>query len=218
MKINIAERLRPFSHEAGVFVPLPGSLLQLQVFPTLLRVFDSEKLIEEKPLVGSYKGFTVMLDLERGCIKVWSRGQEGIFRYHIYSHEGSFVVGEGKDNCSIGKMPRLSLGSHKKQDWTLVKRRLDMCEILPVWHRLGKMVPEVSEHNSGSAALIAECEEAIAEKKHDRIVEILERLFLAGFHGIMAPRLVDEDHQGILEPWISMKRRHHFFCFPKVLS
>ena len=43
-----------------------------------------------------------------------------------------------KEHC------RLSLGSHKAQDWYLVQRRADLQEIFPVWHRLGKMLPETS--------------------------------------------------------------------------
>ena len=188
MRINVAGRLRPFSHEAGTFVPLPGTLLQLQVFPRLIRFFKEGELVEEKPIAGSYKGFTVMLDLEAGCIKVKSDKA----RYFI---ESDGVVKEGKGPSNTRALPRLSLGSHKKLDWTLVKRRLDMREILPVWYRLGKMMPEVP----GECGLLAQVDKLMAKKAREEIVPVLEELFLAGFRGIMAPRAVDDDHQGICE-------------------
>ena len=39
---------------------------------------------------------------------------------------------------------KLSLGSHKAQDWEHICRRRRFSEILPLWHRLGEMVrPQV---------------------------------------------------------------------------
>ena len=91
----------------------------------------------------------------------------------------------------------LALGSHKKQDWDLVKRRLDLAEILPVWMKLGQLIPSVVKPTyEGTAAFLKECQTAIEEKDKLGVYQTFMRLFLAGFEGIMSPRLVDSQHQG----------------------
>jgi hypothetical protein len=82
----------------------------------------------------------------------------------------------------------------------LVQRRLDLTEILPLWLRLGQWVPHsISDQIpwTGTASLLTKCQEAIASKHPERISTPLLNLFRAGFRGILSPRLVDDQHQGI---------------------
>jgi len=103
---------------------------------------------------------------------------------------------------------RLCLGSHKSQDWTLVKRRKNLIEIFPVWLRLGEMCEqEASEFKpsdfTGVASILKNCEEAIKLADRNEILKPFEILFEAGFHGIMSPSLNDEQHQGLILPKVN---------------
>jgi len=89
MRIIIAERLKPFTHLPGFSTPLPGTPYKIQIFPTLLRIFD----ITEHParfvsewqikIKGPVEQFTFCNDLEKGRITVSGRSHEGWLRYHL---------------------------------------------------------------------------------------------------------------------------------------
>ncbi len=95
---------------------------------------------------------------------------------------------------------RLSLGMHKAQDWDLVCRRLEMTEVLPVWMRLAGFIPEIADdpRTDGTLQLLQQCEEILASDKKTEIIPALKRAFLAGFSGILVPRLEDDQFQGIV--------------------
>jgi len=208
MLIQIEERCKPFSHLSGTMCLLPGAFLRFQVFPTLIRVHDlsaaEPKFLEEfpLPLEGPVADFTVQLDLEGGFIRVWGSALSGYFRYRICPADNAkrwaLVAEKGLEGraASTGKalpIERLSLGSHKAQDWELVCRRADMKEILPHWFLLGQKVlqKELSSPLQGTAALL----------KED--LDSLRNLFSAGFEGILSPRLIDEGHHGFSLPALS---------------
>ncbi len=176
MKISIAQRLRPFSHLPGASCIVPGTAWQVMVFPTLLKFYDLLTGTEEEenlPWTGPVKNFTVQQDLERGEVVITGKTPEGYKRH---------VIKRGNIPPHI---ERLSLGSHKSLDWEMVKRRGDLCDILPVWFRLGQMVPR-----DGKIDFPADLD------KMD-VVPFLEMVFHAYFSGILIPRLFDEEHQGI---------------------
>lgn len=146
--------------------------------------------------------FSIELDLERGEVHVFGRWKNGYEYFIVAAEEEGIVIfskkGKKKNVFPIEKAfispskERLSLGSHKALDWELVKRRRDLSEIFPAWFRLGQMVPDIPLVREGVAGLLKKCD------KLEVIPQFLS-LFLAGFHGILAPRLVDDDHQGIIE-------------------
>lgn len=136
MKIKITEKLRPFSREAGITLPVPGKKENVTVYPA--DYFTD----------GPVKNFTVKLDIEKARIEISGNGKR------------FFIDGEKKP------FTRLSLGMNKKLDWMLVKRRMDLREILPVWFALGQMIPPTG---------------------HRVEIEEFEKLFLAGFSGIFGP-------------------------------
>jgi hypothetical protein len=178
-------RLTPFCHLPGTACPVPWSPWTVEAFPQLLKfqnMIDGRKYEERLNWKGPVLDFTTQLDLEKGVVSVFGHTKEG-YRHH-----------EIQVNDSIPRRPleRLSLGSHKQLDWELVKRRKDLKEILPIWHHLGQMVPEVESKRVGAAALL---------KPYDKLSvgkELLS-LFLVGFEKMMVPRLSDPDHQGIIE-------------------
>lgn len=164
MKISIAQRLRPFSHRPGASCLVPGTAWQVTAFPTLLQFYHLQTGEEREEVLSGEKNFTLTQDLERGEVRV-----------------GRHVIQLGKLPSSI---ERLSLGSHKALDWEMRSRRVDLRDILPVWFRLGQMVPADGTINFPALDKL-------------EVVPFLEKVFRAYFHGILVPRLFDDDHQGL---------------------
>ncbi len=98
---------------------------------------------------------------------------------------------------------RLSLGNHKAQDWELVHRRLDLSEILPIWHRLGQLIPASASiyqnETEGTLALLQMCREGLSAGCPEKLVRLWINLYRASMHGIMVPRLLDDQFQGIID-------------------
>ncbi len=186
MTIEIAARLKPFCHLPGTFCIIPLTSLQVQAFPTLLRYTDLQtgktwdQALDWK---GPVEGFTVELDLEKGSVEVFGKTAEGFRRLKIQ---------EAKLERSL---ERLSLGKHTKLDWELVCRRMDMEEMVPVLFQLGQLVPETPEVHVAATPILKFLE--FGDKTE--IAQQMTCFFKTGFHGMMAPRLCDEDLQGIAE-------------------
>ena len=239
MRIEIDDRLRPFSHTPGTTCLIPGTFYSVRVFPCFLQIYDISKstpvLVGEVcvKLSGPIEQFTVQQDLEKGYISVWGRAPQGFFRYCLRGHAegkgiefyvekapevGLTVTFEGQDQFLAEKASlhfftedkifrpyvapireRLSLGNNKAQDWDLVKRRLDPKEIIPVWHRLGHLIPatEPPRLYQGNLELLQSFKETFSTKKNDESMQKLMNLFRAGFEGILTPRLNDDDYQGL---------------------
>lgn len=222
MLIAIAERFRPFVHQPGTNILLPLSKLSFEIYPAYIKVWDlsasEPSLVVEFPIEieGPVSEFTIMQDLEKGCLKVWGNSNNGFFRYYIYPTSApiGFVCVQEKfpqDNkspyipspyCSpepvleMPVIPRLSFGVTKAPDWVLVNRRLILAEILPFWHRLGCLTPSVPDHSTGSAALFDPIEKALVEKDSVSLAEHFKNLYLAGFSGLLCCSLLDRYHQG----------------------
>lgn len=95
MRIDIANRLRPFSHRPGTRCLIPGSSLVLQVFPMRFRFWN----LQGEPqgdliwnLHGPVDLFTVQLDLEQSCIWIWGKAKEGYVRLRIRSNASGDAV------------------------------------------------------------------------------------------------------------------------------
>ena len=217
MRITIAERLRPFSHRAGSRCLIPGSGVAVEVYPTYLRFTDcrlaeSSVLADmELPLTGPVRDFTVQLDLEAACVKVWGQAQQGFFRYRLAADTGAVKLavdkGEGLQDWSLSTeaaqaavpATRLSLASHKKQDVELAARRGDLATILPCLLRQGALIPEIKPAPApyeGTLALLEPCRAQFGERP-EALHRSLETWFTAGFEGIICPRLVDSDYHGV---------------------
>lgn len=199
MKIKIAERLKPFSHQPGTRVVLPNSHTVLQVFPTLVRTDGQDFPLS---LTGPVKQFTVQLDLEKGCVWMWGFYREGYHRFCLWSDSGKLritrVRGDRKDKTPT--LPacdheRLSLGSHRKQDWCLVSRRMDLIEIFPHWLKMGQFLPPVEPHDEGMVGFL----NRIPQDKNTFFADFCN-LFGLGFDGILNPLLEDSLYQGVQIP------------------
>ncbi len=200
--IKIAQRLKPFSHTPGISCPIPGTLSILTAYPTLLKL-DDQKV--ELPFTGPVEQFTVELDLEKSAVFVFGRAKEGYFRLQISANSSGFQIKSEKGIFqslkiqkeisfrSLEKCERLSLGSHKSQDWDLVKRRLHLKEILPTLFLLGQKLPHIPPQPLRGIARLLQLNE---ERKN--LEKALLSFFMAGFSNMLAPRLFDDQFQGII--------------------
>ncbi len=195
MRIDIALKLHPFSHRAGIRCLIPFTTWEVQVFPAKLffRNFVNSHTEElALPISGPVKGFTVLLHLEKERIEIFGKGAKGYFRYFLTGEGISFVKDKHialpflKKESLPSNPLRLSLGVHKKQDWEFVQRRADLAEIFPFWVRLAQVIPQspLPKKPVGTMTLIEEGK--------------LDLFFQAGFQGILCPRFNDEHHLGLI--------------------
>lgn len=193
MKISIAQKIRPFSHRPGASCLIPGTCAIVQAFPALLR-FGKEEY--ETLVKGPVKDFTLLQDLEKNCVFIFGKAQDTFYRFRLQASDGGFELFSDKTKerqffpASVPfHLPpiweRLSLGSHKAQDWDLVMRRADLREILPVLFGLGQKIPLIApQPASGTAHLLNEAQ--------------LKEFCLAAFSEILVPQLSDVQHLGLL--------------------
>ncbi len=196
--IKIAKRLHPFSHRPKTTCLIPGTEILVEACPARVCVKDlSGKILKEEALDvnGPLKQFTVMQDLERGCVTLFSEQ----YRFHILP-DGEVRPTKNPHLPPLAVREVLSLGSHKKQEWEGIKKRADLREIFPLWLRLGSLLylPVRPLPDGGMFSLLKACQLAIASHQPETITPAFLKLFLAGFHGLMVPRLIDEEFQGIL--------------------
>lgn len=229
MRITIAERLKPYSHNPGTFFVLPGSNLRLQIFPTSIRLHDLSESIPKMlaeisiNIQGPVQDFTIEQDLEKGCIRVWGTTATGYMRYSIHalpitpyqcsitiereptkklefsSSKHIHLLNESPKYVAL-KTERLSLGNNKAQDWVMMQRRCDMDEIFPHWFRLGQLTPAEISTDIQSGSLINECHNAISQSDRINILPAFRNLYLACFDLGLSPRLLDESYQGLPLP------------------
>lgn len=195
LKITIAERLKPFCHLAGTSCIIPWSPWKIEAYPTLLK-FENLITAERQEFRLDWKGpvvdFTVELDLEKGVVWVYGRAADGYHKMSVEMGDDGIKIEKKPSGTSRPNLERLSLGMSKKLDWELVSRRRDMAEILPIWFRLGQMVPVTAGKKVGTAVLLEQCDK-------NEVTKLLLKIVMAGFEGILSPRLSDTKHQGILE-------------------
>lgn len=214
MKISIAQRYRPFSRENGSECLLPGTCTVVQAFPSIIYLRDrktqNSKSIIEIPLRlhGPVQEFTLEMDLEKGCVNIRGVAKEGRFYLCLQVKDGVIQLKAIKmpsqgmrcqdrilhagESISLGKvecvrpihLERLSLGCHRKQDWTMVQRRLNPLEILPILFHLSQWTPIIDFPQT---------------KMLDLFDEGIDLFLRAAFSGILSPRLIDDEYQGILE-------------------
>lgn len=234
MKIKLTEKYRPFSHEVGTSVLLPGSGWKMVACPARIEL---ENIIAAKEgqthtivphIVGPLSAFTMMQDLERRWVRIFGQGPKGYFSYRLKasSHEITLFLERGPQEgisftfdgviktlkrkeemilpADTLAFPRkgsekMHFGCTKQQDWSLVKRRLLVEEILPIWFHLGKDIPSHPILSVGTSRLLAKCQEMIQGKQSDKIGQAFLDLFQVGFEGILTPRLVDVYHHSYEE-------------------
>ena len=99
------------------------------------------------------------------------------------------------ESYQIPSCDRLFLGSHKAQDWEMVLRRLNLAEILPVWHRLGQLVTKFTQKENSEFTKFFQTN--LMEEKPEKAQKTWDNLIRVSFCGLLSPRLQDDDYQGI---------------------
>lgn len=132
------------------------------------------------------------------CAFSFAKGQEILIPLSLEVHEKS-------------SNERLSFGMHKSQEWAGIYRRLDFKEIFPFWHCLSAWIP-CNENSSteGNFQLLDFCQKKVEAREKNAILTAFEHFFLAAFEGILVPRLLDTEFQGIL-PAISVDTKTSTF-------
>jgi hypothetical protein len=102
--MKIASRYRPFSHQPGTALIIPGTCMTLRAYPTAFFIQDEkgEEIRIEWALKGVVEDFTVMQDLERSHVLVYGRAREGYFRYSIQLQESHLML--RLDRASMGHL------------------------------------------------------------------------------------------------------------------
>lgn len=98
MRIEISQRLKPYSHRPGTYFMLPGSPYRLKIFPSRLEIDDLSKTIP-KPvgsidlnIRGVVDDFTAIQELEKGTLLIFGHAVNGYFRYGISSAENGTKI------------------------------------------------------------------------------------------------------------------------------
>lgn len=175
---------------------------------------------------GPLRQFTMMQDLERHWVRIFGQGPQGYFSFRVlasayeiilfverapidgiaFTHKEKVHILKRKEELIIPStassfpnlcVEKMHFGSHKAQDWTLVKRRLSLQEILPIWFALGKHIPHHPKIEVGNSRLLAQCTMMVCQERKKEIGRALLDLFRIGFEGIFLPRLQDRDHHGL---------------------
>lgn len=96
MKMRIAERFHPFSHESGTKFLLPNTSYSIQVFPTRLNFVDIDgqmnSFFVSLGFAGPFNDFTAELDLELGILRVFGMTKKGYMRYLIGANKGGIYL------------------------------------------------------------------------------------------------------------------------------
>lgn len=232
LRPQVVERLLPFSHRSGFRCLLPFSSIELHCYPQRLEchhpLHGRGVICWDLPAMA--EGFTVQVDLERGVVWVWMRLEGVLFRYALqatangegiiidvrgdwrFDFEGSWpssCLVKGSLSSRQSAFPRLSFGSHRKQDWEGITSRADPREFLPFWVRLGDMtLPEDAAHAEGGFfEVLDQLSQEVEVSRRAALVPALIRLFQAAFDGGLCPRLQDELHRGMDLPLLKGQPR-----------
>jgi hypothetical protein len=115
--MRIANRYRPFSHQTGTSLLIPGSSAMVTAYPTNLVVhFKNHVTTIQWMLSGLIHQFTVMQDLEDHNVSVSGFSQHGYFRYSVFVKDKKLVV-----KLDRGPKEGLNVEVHSQGSETLSK-------------------------------------------------------------------------------------------------
>lgn len=184
-------------------------------FTVQLNLEKGNVLVFGKGTHGYFRYSITALEKNHGIMIHAEKALNQTIKFNLNSSELKLIVGDErkslivKDSQPIHTLysnkgfDRLCLGSHKSQDWPLVKRRKCLKEIFPIWLRLGEMCVGEASDFTGIASILKNCEEVIESSNRNEILKPFEILFEAGFQGMMMPTLFDEMHLGLQLPKVN---------------
>ncbi len=170
MQIQIAERLRPFSHQFGARCLLPGSDKVACIYPAFAEFKGERKIIF--PIQGPVKRFSSTLNLDTGKLTVFGHYQSGYYKEDIFSAE------------KVPIFERVSFGCHKAQNWEAMRQRGSMAEWLPHWHRMAQWKGDITRVEvAAEDTLLGQCQRV------DRfgLEQAVKNLFEGSFEDYFVP-------------------------------
>lgn len=192
--IKILERFCPYTFQPGAKVIIPFTSQGVTVYPKEIRMHGGETFPIQ--IQGSIDKFMTTLDLERGEVRVFGRG-ETQFQFSLKNEAGKVVFNLEKGDESlfskfklptakqshILQLPRLSFGVTKSQEFEKIVSRQNLQEILPIWFRFGAMMDK--------------CE----VPKGESLLSLLKEkgwipLFRTGFSSLFYPESEDKNRYG----------------------
>lgn len=179
-------KLHPYTHRAKTPILIPSTKHVVEAYPNFVRYGDKTLALD---IQGPIKNFTVMQDLERVCVTIFS----DLYRFHILP---SLEVVHSKSPKTPPVVHEiLDFGMHKKQEWELLRKRVDFRELLPIWYRMGSLLnlPTIECGSEGMFSLL----HAASQASSDQVLSLLQTLYIAGFSEGFVPRS-DDEHQGII--------------------
>lgn len=122
----------------------------------------------------------------------------------LHAKESLYLLSESIAEAELfspNTLERLSLGNNKAQDWELINRRLDLTEILPIWHRLGLLVNSktLNEETEGTLMLLKTCRAGLELNQPEKLAQLWTNLYQASMYQLLVPRLLDDQFQGFLD-------------------
>ncbi len=165
------------------------------------------------PHQGPVETFTAQLDLEQPSIRLWGKCRSGnYFYYRIAAQADSqeihliqersqtsepltiLPVFTQKVGLSPVALERLSLGSHRAQEWEKISNRADLTELLPLLFHLGQMIALSDNSHSSESSLLGICQVLLKERNGSDLETALKDLLKAGMQGLLSP--TNEDQYG----------------------
>lgn len=220
MRIEIAQRYKPFLYTPGSCVLIPGTFFSARVYPGRVELYYKDKIYKEISLLikGPISHFLILLDLEKWKMTVSGKEKEGFFRYHIWGENNKLHLLQDKGREPLFPPPlvaaqapfllaeeittfpknslRLALGVNKKLHWGRVKERNALEEILPIWLQAG-LPYQISDKDPSALHLPS----LPSDGKKERLLAF----FQAGFSDLFVPRIKDKEYQNIFPdnrlPW-----------------
>lgn len=197
--IKIPRLVRPYSHLPGTRCLIPTTPYVATVYPARLEVRTLEGTLLKEfsfEIQGPLAHFTVMQDLERGCLTIFGSS----LSYHLLP--SLELVRTKHPHTPPLSCERFHFGLHKQLEWERVKARGDFREIFPLWMHLASLLPPLPPRSSSNGIfhLLTQCREAVKSSSPEKTLPLFKSCFLAGFGGLLVPRLQDEEFQGLLDP------------------
>lgn len=166
MRIEIASRLKPFSHQYQSRCRLPGGEVA-KIYPASIELHGS---IHALPIQGPVKDFTTLLDLEKGRLSVFGHYKSGYLREEIDTAAPS------------PHFERVSFGCHKAQNWEQMHVRHSLDEWLPHWHRLAQWEGDITQVEPAAPnTILHKCQQANRLDLGDALMELFDGSFVDYF-------------------------------------
>lgn len=221
MRIVIDNKYIPYSDRPGTRVLLPGTSVELRVYPSRVVIKDllssAEERVFEYPNID--RGFAVFQDIEH--LRILIRGFSGsqAVQKEICVQEGQCILKQKKPEKSFfvlleeikkeqkASCAKIHFGCYKKPNMTRMRSQVLIEEYLPFWHALGKHYEQSfsDEKDADTTALLDEIEKTIKQRDLQSLSMLWNRAFLSCVKDLFVPTRFDDEYHGFVKQTKSEK-------------